>query len=93
MRIVNRLANYWVWFQIKFLGYREFPIEEYKNTIKKLAFPEKMKKSEAILEAIRKTSVGDDIILHNNDMSIWCILTIKCKEHEETRDEDGGIVK
>lgn len=46
-----------------------------------------MKKPEAILDAIRKTEVGSDIILHNNDMSVWCILTVKCKEHEEMGDE------
>jgi len=49
------------------------------------------KKSEAILEAIRKTEVGNDIILHNNDMSIWCILTVKCKEHKEDKTDEGGI--
>lgn len=31
-------------------------------------------KGSAILEAIRKTDVDSDIIIHNNDMSIWCIL-------------------
>ena len=51
-----------------------------------------MKKSEAVLDAIRKTDVGDDIILHNNDMSIWCILRVICKEHEESTDEDGGKI-
>lgn len=52
-----------------------------------------MTKAEAILDAIRNTEVGSDIILHNNDMSIWCILTVKCKEHKETLDEDGGKIK
>ena len=47
-------------------------------------------KAEVILEAIRKTEVGSDIILHNNDMSIWCILTVKCKEHKEDKSDDGG---
>jgi len=51
-----------------------------------------MTKGEAILEAIRTTEVGRDIILHNNDKSIWCILTVKCKEHEEDRTDDGGKV-
>lgn len=51
-----------------------------------------MTKAEAILDAIRKTDVGSDIILHNNDMSIFCILTVKCKEHPESIDEDGGKV-
>ena len=49
-------------------------------------------KAQAILDAIRKTDVGDDIILHNTDISIWCILTVKCKEHAECGDEDGGAV-
>lgn len=52
-----------------------------------------MTKAEAILDAIRKTDVGFDIILHNNDGSIWCILTVKAKEHEETKDEEGGMVR
>ena len=40
-------------------------------------------KAEAILDAIRKTDVGSDIIIHNEDMSVFCILTVKCKEHPE----------
>jgi hypothetical protein len=51
-----------------------------------------MKKSEAILTAIRNTSVGSDIIIHNNDKSIWCILRVICKEHKENPEENGGIV-
>lgn len=51
-----------------------------------------MTKAEAILDAIRTTDVGSDIILLNSDRSIWCILTVKCKEHEETKDDDGGKV-
>ena len=48
-------------------------------------------KAEAILDAIRNGEVGSDIILHNNDMSIWCILTVKCKEHPESGEgKDGG---
>ena len=42
-----------------------------------------MIKPKAILEAIRKAEVGSDIIIHNDDMSVWCILTKKCEEHEE----------
>ena len=42
----------------------------------------KMNKAKAILEAIRKVRVGDDVIIHNTDGSIWCILTKKCEEHE-----------
>lgn len=42
-----------------------------------------MKKGEAILEAIRRTDVGSEIILHNSDMSIWCVLKVIAKEHPE----------
>ena len=52
-----------------------------------------MSKAEAILAAIRKTDVGSDIIIQNEDMSIFCILTVKCKEHPEKYDEDGGRVE
>ena len=52
----------------------------------------KMTKAEAVMQAIRETEVGSDIILHNEDMSIYCILTVKCKEHPEKKDEDGGNV-
>jgi len=41
-----------------------------------------MTKPEAILEAIRKTD--GEIIVHNNDGSIWCILKVIIKEHKET---------
>ena len=54
--------------------------------------PNKSTKAEAILDAIRKTDVGSDIIIHNEDMSIFCILTVKVKEHPEKLDEDGGKV-
>lgn len=49
-------------------------------------------KGYAILQAIRTTDVGDNIIIHNNDMSIWCILKVICKEHPENLNEDGGII-
>ena len=49
-------------------------------------------KAEAILDAIRTTEVGSDIIIQNEDMRIFCILTVKCKEHPEKLDEDGGRV-
>ena len=48
-------------------------------------------KGEAILDAIRKTDVGSDIILQNEDLSIWCILKVIVKEHPED-DSDGGKV-
>jgi len=50
-------------------------------------------KPEAILESIRRTDVGSDIIIQNNDLSIWCILKVICKEHPESKDEDGGEVR
>ena len=43
-------------------------------------------KAEAILQAIRETDVGSEIILHNNDMSIWCILKVVAKEHKESEE-------
>jgi hypothetical protein len=49
-------------------------------------------KPEAILEAIRKTDVGSDIIIQNSDTSIWCILKVICKEHYEDKTDDGGKV-
>ncbi len=52
-----------------------------------------MTKAEAILEAIRIVDVGNDIIIQNEDTSIFCILTMKCKEHPEFFDEDGAMVK
>lgn len=51
-----------------------------------------MTKAEAILQAIRETDVGSDIILHNPDNSVWCILAVKCKEHAEQED-DGGFIR
>lgn len=48
-----------------------------------------MTKEEAILSAIRVANVGDDVILHNKDYQVWCMFTIKAKEHNE--DSDGVI--
>ena len=41
-------------------------------------------KADAILQAIRNADVGSDIIVNNADGSIYCILTVKCKEHPES---------
>jgi len=41
-----------------------------------------MDKPEAILEAIRACEVGAEIIIHNSDGSVWCILKLICKEEE-----------
>ena len=48
-----------------------------------------VEKSEAILKAIREANVGDDVILQNNDGSIWCVLTVKVKEHPESVDNNN----
>lgn len=40
-------------------------------------------KAEAVLDAIREGEVGTDVTIFNEDMSVFCILTIKCKEHPE----------
>ena len=44
-------------------------------------------KGEAILQAIRNGEVGSDVIIHNLDGSIWCVITIKAKEHNEVSDK------
>ena len=49
-------------------------------------------KAGAILDAIRQTEVGSDVIIHNEDMSIAYMLTMKCREHPERKEEDGGQV-
>ena len=51
-----------------------------------------MTKAESILTAIRETPVGSDVIIHNSDHSVWCILTVKCKEHNEDETDDGGFI-
>lgn len=45
-------------------------------------------KAEAILQAIRDAEVGSDITILNEDMSIFCILKVKCKEHPENVDHN-----
>lgn len=42
-----------------------------------------MEKHESIYRAIQNALVGDEIVIHNNDGSIWCILKVIAKEHEE----------
>lgn len=51
-----------------------------------------MTKAEALLRAVRDTPVGSDIIIHNSDMSLWCVLTVKVKEHKEDETDDGGFI-
>ncbi len=43
----------------------------------------KTSKAEAILDSIRNAEVTDNVIIHNKDGSIWCILQVICKEHKE----------
>lgn len=43
-----------------------------------------MNKPEAILDAIRQADVGDDVIIHNDDGSVYCIINILTKEHPES---------
>ena len=45
-------------------------------------------KASAILQAIRNADVGSDIIVQNEDGSVYCILTVKCKEHPEDSRKD-----
>ena len=66
---------------ISFVDSRNKPKEENKTT-----------KAEAVMDAIRQTDVGSDIIIQNEDMSIAYILTMKCIEHPEKLDEEGGMV-
>jgi hypothetical protein len=44
-------------------------------------------KGEAILQAIRNGEIGSEVIIHNNDNSIWCIIRIMAKEHNEVSDQ------
>ena len=53
---------------------------------------DKITKAEVLLQAVRDTKVGSDIIIHNSDMSVWCVLTVKCKEHREDETDDGGFI-
>ena len=53
---------------------------------------DKLTKAQAILDAIRITPVGSEVIIHNNDKSIWCILKVIVKEHKEDKTDDGGFI-
>lgn len=44
-----------------------------------------MTKEEAILDAIRKTDIGSDVVIHNEDMSIFCVLRVIKKFEEASR--------
>lgn len=55
---------------------------EYDKANKEIGmnYDERKNKAEAILEAIRKTDVGSEVIVHNEDGLIWCILREILKE-------------
>ena len=44
-----------------------------------------MTKGEALLQAVRDTPVGSNVIIHNSNMQIYCILKVVAKEHEEDK--------
>ncbi len=48
-----------------------------------------MNKAEAVLEAIRKCEVGENVVIHNSDGSIAYIIKVITKEHPE--DKDDGL--
>lgn len=50
-----------------------------------------MDKALAILKAIRESDVGDDIIIHNEDGSVFCIVRIVTKEHPEFNGTKGEL--
>ncbi len=53
--------------------------------------PNKLSKAEALLQAVRNTSVGSDVIIYNSDMQIWCILRVITKEHNEDKSGPEGF--
>jgi hypothetical protein len=51
-----------------------------------------MKKGEALLQAIRDTPVGSNVVIHNADMQVWCILKVVAKEHDEDKNSEVIIL-
>jgi len=49
-----------------------------------------MTKADAILKAIRKSKVGDQVIIHNNAGMVWCVIKIVCQEHPEKSKGKGS---
>lgn len=43
-------------------------------------------KPDIVLQVIRETNVGDDVIIHNEHGMVWCILRVMSKEHKEQAD-------
>lgn len=54
--------------------------------------PDKLSKGDALLKAIRETDVGSNVIIHNSNGCIWCILRVVAKEHPEDKDDDGVFI-
>lgn len=50
-----------------------------------------MSKGDALLKAIRDTPVGSNVIIHNADNQIWCVLKVVAKEHEEDKNTEAEI--
>jgi len=46
-------------------------------------------KADAVLEAIRQGDVGGNIVILNNDKSVWCVLKLICREHKEDKKARG----
>lgn len=44
-----------------------------------------VEKPEAIYQAIKNADVGSEVIIHNSDGSIWCILKVIAKEDKNDR--------
>jgi hypothetical protein len=51
----------------------------------------KMNKGEAVLNSIRQAPVGSNVIIHNADMTVWCILKVIAKEHPEDNNPEAVI--
>lgn len=45
-------------------------------------------KPQAIYKAIKQAEVNSDIIIQNNDGSIWCILRLIAREHPESPQQE-----
>lgn len=63
--------------EVCIMCHKKIKLEKLKSSKKPTA------KAQAILYAIRKVRVGNEIIIHNDDGSVWCILRLIAREHEE----------
>ena len=50
-------------------------------------------KDDAILDAIRRTGIGDEVIIQNDDMTIFCRLQVLEKHPEIREDKELGAIK